>query len=162
MKKTALTLLLCLLTTMTFAQNTFRFTSNPKNADCPWAGKAFEAEGRQIAEHTHSTGKYIFFTTLRKAQDDIKLTSFSFNENNELYEVQYLYITAEHSKALEFGNMGEPLGLDIHHASPFDKFETENISEENTEIENRQLNGYAFRDFKSKADIKAFKKFLQR
>jgi hypothetical protein len=142
---------------MTFAQNTFRFTSNPKNAACPWAGKVFEAEGRQVAEHKHSTGRQVFFATLRKAQDDIKLSSFSFNENDELYEVQYLYITAEHSKALGFGNMGFPLGLDIHNVSPFDKFETENISEEN-----RQLNGYAFRDFKSKEAIEAFKKFLQR
>ena len=162
MPKVLLTFLLCLVSTMTFAQNTYRFTSTPKNADCPWAGKTFEAEGRQATEHKHSTGRQVFFATLRKAQDDIKLTSFSLNEHDELYEVQYLYITAEHSKALEFGNMGEPLGLDIHHASPFDNFETENISEENTEIENRQLNGYAFRDFKSKEAIEAFKKFLQR
>ncbi len=162
MQKITLTFFLCLIATMTFAQNTFRFTSTPKNSACPWAGKAFEAEGRQVAEHTHSTGKYLFFATLRTAQDDIKLTTFSLDKNGKLYEVQYLYINAEQSKELVFGNMGEPLGLDIHNVSPFDNFKMETISEENAEIENRQVNGYAFRDFKSKEAIEAFKKFLQR
>ncbi len=162
MPKALLTLLLCLVSTMTFAQNTYRFTSNPKNADCPWAGKTFEAEGKQATEHKHSTGRQVCYAVLREAQDDIKLSWFSLNEQDEIYEVQYVYITAEQSKELSFGNLNEPLGLDINNASPFDAFETEVLSEEKTEAEQRKINGLFIQKFKSKEAIEQFKKFLQR
>lgn len=162
MPKTILTLFLCFFSLMTFAQNTFRFTSTPRNPDCPWAGKTFEAEGEQATEHKHSTGRQVCFAVLREAENDIKLSWFSLNEQDEIYELQYLYITAEQSKELAFGNLNEPLGLDINNASPFDAFETENLAEDKTEIERRKINGLFIQKFKSKTAVEQFKKFLQR
>jgi hypothetical protein len=144
------------------AQTTFQFTSTPQNSDFPWAGKTLSVEGKKVAENLHSTGKEVYFATLRKAENDIMLTYLSLNEESKIYKVMYIYITKEHSKDLAFGNLGEPLGLDINEGTMMDAFETETISEDATEVVKGKINGIFMRKFESKEAINAFKKFLKR